>query len=402
MKRPQGFSYPVYVTRSVLPPLEKLQAHLVDIWSSRILSNQGPKHAQFESALRTLLRAANVTLFSNGTLALTLGLRALDVTGEVITTPFTFPATPHAIVWSGATPVFCDIDPVTLCIDPVAVERMITSQTTAILGVHVYGMACDVAALQEVADRHDLKLIYDAAHAFGTEVNGTPIGQFGDLSMFSFHATKLFHSVEGGCLIYRDEALGRTLDLLKNFGIASETSVELSGLNAKLNEIQAIIGLLMIDEIAAEQGRRRAIRRRYRELLPEIEGISSIKIPESVTDSLQYMPIIVDETRFGLSRDKLYVALREFNIYPRKYFYPLCTDYVPYLKSKTELLPNATYAAQSVLCLPFYGEMGTETVDRICDIMRYIQETAFIMEGYGRGPSHRAQPIPEDPKPFPL
>jgi dTDP-4-amino-4,6-dideoxygalactose transaminase len=377
MKRPQEFSEPVYVTRSVLPPLEKLQAHLTDVWSSRILSNQGPKHAQFESALRALLRVPNVTLFSNGTLALTLGIRALQITGEVITTPFTFPATPHAIVWGGATPVFCDIDPITLCIDPVAVERMITSQTTAILGVHVYGMACDVATLQEVADRYGLKLIYDAAHAFGTEVNGVPIGQFGDLSMFSFHATKLFHSVEGGCLIYRDEALRRTLDLLKNFGIASEISVQLSGLNAKLNEIQAIIGLLMIDEIAAEQGRRRAVRQRYRETLPEIEGISCIKIPESVTDSLQYMPIIVDEARFGLSRNKLYAGLREFNVYARKYFYPLCTEYVPYLKSKSGPLPNATYAAESVLCLPFYGEMGIETVDRICDIIRYIQRSAI-------------------------
>jgi dTDP-4-amino-4,6-dideoxygalactose transaminase len=376
MNRPERFGAPIYVTRPVLPSRETLLGHLDDLWTSRVLSNQGPKHRWLEQELRAVMHVQNLTLFSNGTLALLLGLRALGIRGEVITTPFTFPATPHAVAWSGGTPVFCDVDPVTLCIDPAAIEEMITPRTEAILGVHVYGLPCDVESIQKIADRHGLKVVYDAAHAFLTEIHGQPIGCFGDLSMFSFHATKLFHTVEGGCLVYRDASLGPKLDLLKNFGIQDENSVLVEGLNAKLNEVQSAVGLAMINEIEPERARRDAIRRRYFERLAEIEGLSCFVLPEGVRDSLQYMPVRVDAPQFGLSRDEVYRELLAFNVYSRKYFFPLCTDYVPYKNARSGDIPNALAAANEVLCLPFYGDMGLDAVDRIADMLLYIHASA--------------------------
>ncbi|HZR02060.1 MAG TPA: DegT/DnrJ/EryC1/StrS family aminotransferase [Burkholderiales bacterium] len=355
-----------------------MHGHLADLWSSRILSNQGPKHKWLEQELRSVMGVRNLTLFANGTLALALGLRSLGIKGEVVTTPFTFPATPHCITWVGATPVFCDISPDTLCIDPGAVESMITPQTEAILGVHVYGMPCDVHALERIAERHRLVLAYDAAHAFLTEIDGRPIGEFGHLSMFSFHATKLFHTIEGGCLVYSDASLRPKLDLLKNFGIQDENSVLEVGLNAKLNEVQSAIGLAMINEIEPERARRAALRHRYLALLAEIAGIRCLRLPQNVTDSLQYMPIRINAKEFGLTRDEVYRELLSFNIYSRKYFFPLCSDYAPYTQTRSGTTPNAHRASEEVLCLPFYGDMGMETVDRVVEILRYLSELARV------------------------
>lgn len=376
MKRPDRFSTPLYVTRPVLPSLDRVTGHLEDLWSSRILSNQGPKHKWLEQELRALLRVPQATLFCNGTAALALGLRALEIKGEVITTPFTFPATPHAITWTGAQPTFCDIDPVTLCIDPAAIESMVSPRTEAILGVHVYGIPCDVEAIQRIADRHGLKIIYDAAHAFLTEVAGVPIGAYGDVSMFSFHATKLFHTGEGGCLVYGDAGLEHKLELLKNFGIQDENSVLLAGLNAKMSEFQCAVGLAMVNEIEPERARRQMIRAAYLEQLSEIEGITCVRIPGSVKDSLQYMAVRIDADRFSLSRDELYRELLSFNVYSRKYFYPLCSDYVPYANALVGDIKNARLAAQQVLCLPFFGDMSLDDVARICRILLFIQEDA--------------------------
>lgn len=371
--RPDSFASPLYVTRPVMPPLQRVVGHLEDLWSSRILSNQGAKHKLLEQELRALLGAPNVTLFSNGTLALALGLRALQVRGEVVTTPFTFPATPHAVTWNGATPVFCDVDPDTLCIDPRAIEGAITPRTEAILGVHVYGIPCDVAAIQAIADRHGLRVVYDAAHAFLAEIGGVPIGAFGDLTMFSFHATKLFHTAEGGCLVYADATLGPTLDLLKNFGIRDENSVLMAGLNAKLNEIQSAVGLAMIDEIEPERQSRQRLRALYLERLQQIEGIEALRVPPGVKDSLQYMPVRIEAAAYGLSRDELYRELLSFNVYARKYFHPLCVDYVPYARSQVGDVPHARQASQQVLCLPFFGDMGADTVERLCDILAFLR-----------------------------
>jgi dTDP-4-amino-4,6-dideoxygalactose transaminase len=373
MNRPESFSSPLYVTRPVLPPLQRVTGHLEDLWSSRVLSNQGPKHKLLEQELRALLGASNLTLFSNGTLALTLGLRALDVRGEVITTPFTFPATPHAVSWNNATPVFCDIDPDTLCIDPAAIESMITPRTEAILGVHVYGIPCDVTAIQKIADQHKLRVVYDAAHAFLAQIDGIPIAAFGDMSMFSFHATKLFHTAEGGCLVYGEASLAPTLDLLKNFGIRDENSVLMTGLNAKLNEIQCAIGLAMIDEIEPECRRRQRLRSVYLELLDQVDGIEPLRVPPGVKDSLQYMPVRVDAAAYGLGRDELYRELLSFNVYARKYFHPLCVDYVPYARAQIGDVPNARAAAQQVLCLPFFGDMGIDTVQRLQEILLFLR-----------------------------
>lgn len=352
--------------------MDTVQAHLSDLWSSRILSNQGAKHRWLEQELRSVMRVRNLTLFANGTLALALGIRALGIKGSVITSPFTFPATPHCISWNGATPIFCDVDPVSLCIAPASIEAMITTETEAILGVHVYGVPCDVYAIERIAEKHGLLLAYDAAHAFLTEVDGRPIGEFGDISMFSFHATKLFHTVEGGCLVYQDPQLGSKLDLLKNFGIQDENSVLEIGLNAKLNELQSAIGLAMINEIAPERALRSNLRKRYLELLSEVQGVQCIPLPANATDSLQYMPIRINTDAFGLSRDEVYRELLSFNVYARKYFYPLCTDYVPYRKASPVELPNAITASKEILCLPFFGDMTLEAVDRVVEILRYL------------------------------
>ncbi|MBM3817902.1 MAG: DegT/DnrJ/EryC1/StrS family aminotransferase [Acidimicrobiia bacterium] len=370
------FDEPIYVTRPLLPPLDALQGRLAEVWSSRWLTNAGEQHERLGAAIGRYLDVPQVSLFNNGTIALLVALRALGIRGGVITTPFTFPATPHAISWSGARPVFCDIDPVRLTLDPARVEALITRDTSCILAVHVYGIPCDVNALQDIADRHGLKVLYDAAHAFGTKIGGVGIGNFGDASMFSFHATKLFHSAEGGALTCRSASLRKTFDDLKNFGILSQEEVSGIGINGKMNELQAALGLAVLECVPAELERRRAVIARYRERLEGIRGLTVVSEPGGVESSCQYFVVRIDPVSFGCSRDTVFDRLKHYNVFARKYFHPLCSTYDAYrdLPSASPAhLPVATRVVQEVLCLPLYGTLPLPAVDAVCDMIRHIQ-----------------------------
>jgi len=372
---PAPFDAPIHVTRPLLPSLRSLLLRLEDVWSSQQLTNLGAQHERLEAALRVHLGVRQLSLFSNGTAALITAIRALGLEGEVLTTPFTFPATPHALSWSGITPVFCDIDPVTLNIDPAAVERAVTGRTSGVLAVHVYGTACDVEGLRRLADRHGLKIVYDAAHAFATRVRGAGIGTFGDVSMFSFHATKLFHTAEGGALACQDLSLKAKIDDLRNFGIHGPEVVAAIGLNGKMSELHAALGLAVLDGVAEELARRRRLLACYRERLAPIEGVACVQGP-GVDDGGQYCVIRVDEAAFGCSRDALHLDLRAFNVFARKYFYPLCAEYDCYRhlpSAAAANLPVATRAAREVLCLPLYGGLTESDVDRISEMIAAIQ-----------------------------
>jgi dTDP-4-amino-4,6-dideoxygalactose transaminase len=376
---PAAFASPVYVTRPLLPPLPALMERLREVWDSRQLTNIGAQHERLETALRTHLDVPELSLFTNGTVGLITAIRALGLTGEVLTTPFTFPATPHALSWSGITPVFCDVDPVTLNIDCGAVERAISPRTTGILAVHVYGNPCDVDGLQRVADRHGLKIIYDAAHAFGTRVNGRGIGNCGDVTMFSFHATKLFHTAEGGALACATPSLKARIDDLRNFGIHGPDRVEAIGLNGKMTELQAALGLCVLDRIADELARRRVLLERYQRRFAAIEGLTWLTEISTDVASCQYAVVRIDEARFGCSRDTVHRELQRFNIFARKYFYPLCAQYDCYRhlpSANPENLPNAIRAAQEVLCVPLYGELTEADIDRICDAVAFVRDAA--------------------------
>lgn len=366
------FDKPVYVTAPLLPPLEAVTARLADVWASGWLTNNGRQQELLEAALRAYLGVPQLSLFNNGTIALFTALRALELRGEVITTPFTFPATPHALAWSGVTPVFADIDPVRLTLDPARVEEAITPRTTGILGVHVYGIPCDLDGLQKVADRHGLKVIYDGAHAFGTRVNGAGIGTFGDITMLSFHATKLFHTAEGGALACRDDAMRERINQLKNFGIIDPETVLSIGLNGKMNELQAVLGLAVLDCLAEEIDRRKALLQLYRRTLGAVDGIAMVEDPPGIESSYQYCAIRIDEARFGRSRDDVHRELMHHNVISRKYFFPLCSDYACYRdlpSADPARLPVARTAAMQVLCLPLYGSLPPATVQRICEII---------------------------------
>lgn len=374
---PLAFPAPIYVTRPMLPSFEAYSARLASVWDSQFLTNGGAQHCALEAALNAYFAIPHVSLFNNGTIALLAGLRALGVSGEVITTPFTFPATIHAVAWNGMVPVFADIDPVTMNIDPVAVERQLTAKTSAILGVHVFGTPCDVHGLQAIADRHGLKVIYDAAHAFGTKVDGRHIAEFGDLTMLSFHATKLFHTAEGGALLVRDGDLKQKIEQLKNFGIVDEDEVAGIGLNGKMSEIHAALGLLTLDMVATEKTRRAAVARIYRSRLSALEGISFT--PELTADaaSQQYFAIRIDEERAGISRDRLHQELKRFNVVSRRYFNPLCSSYACYSdlpSSAPHLLPVAQRVVSEVLCLPFYGGLTADDAHRICDMIAWVAQ----------------------------
>ena len=370
---------PIHVTRPLLPSLDDLRARLQEVWTAQWLTNAGAQHERLGRAIRDYLDVPEVSLFNNGTIALLAAVRALGMHGEVITTPFTFPATPHAISWSGATPVFCDIDPVTMTLDPAKVEALITPKTTGILAVHVYGIPCDVAALRSIADRYGLKLVYDAAHAFGVRINGTGIGNFGDASMFSFHATKLFHSAEGGALTCGGAASREAFDHLKNFGIINQEEVDEVGINGKMNELQAALGLAVLDCVPDELRRRKAIIARYRERLGGMAGLMLMPEPPGVENSCQYFVVRIDHEVFGCSRDAVFERLKTYNVLARKYFYPLCSDYTCYRElpsSDPTLLPVATKVVEQVLCLPLYGTLTLAAVDAIGDMVREIQEQA--------------------------
>ena len=370
------FDTPVYVTRPVLPDLSLVQNKLAQIWASGLLTNGADQHTALQGALTRYLNVPGLTLFNNGTIGLLVALKALGLTkGEVITTPFTFPATPHSISWNGLTPVFADIDPNTLTLSPEAVEAAITPDTVAILGVHVYGVPCHVHALQAIARRHGLALIYDAAHAFGTTVEGKGIGQFGDAAMFSFHATKLFHTVEGGAVSFNNPDLAQRMNLLKNFGIHNAETVSDIGINGKMNELQAAIGLLVLDELHAERRRRRDLLAVYQQSLAEVPGIQFVLPPASSRLSYQYTVIRVDAKAYGLDRDTLCDRLAAMNIFPRKYFYPLCSDYDCYRHlPSSQHLPVAQQAVTEVLALPFYGALTNDEANRIALAIAWVQQ----------------------------
>ena len=377
------FEEPIYVTRPLLPDLNKLNKRLEHIWESKWITNSGAVHKELEERLRQYLEVENLVLFNNGTLALMIGLRALELTGEVITTPFTFPATVQALDWAGLTPVFCDIESNTLNIDANKIESLITDKTSAILAVHVFGNPCDVERIQQIADRYDLKVIYDGAHVFGTYIQNKPIVNFGDMTMLSFHATKLYNTIEGGALIFRESSLGNKLNLLKNFGITGPEEVVMSGTNAKMNEIQAAFGLEVLELVNEERMKRRQIKKTYDKGLSELDGLRTLTILEDKENSYQYLTIEIKKNKFGVSRDFLHEALKQHNVFTRKYFYPLCSDFSWYKdlpSARPENLPQAHKATKEVLSLPFYGDLGSETASKICEIIRDIHYKSILGE----------------------
>lgn len=364
-------SKPIFVTRPDLPPLEEVIPYLEQIWSNHQLTNGGPFHVQLEQALCDYLGVKHLSLFANGTLALVTALQALRITGEVITTPYSFVATAHSLLWNGIKPIFVDIDPITLNLDPGQIEAAITPQTTAILPVHVYGYPCDTTRIQQIADIYGLKVIYDAAHAFAIEDEGVSILRHGDLSILSFHATKVFTTFEGGAIISPDEKTKKRVDYLKNFGFADEVTVVAPGINGKMNEFQAAVGLAQLKHIDQALEARRAVDARYREQLQGITGISCPPPPDSTRHNYSYFPIFVD-AEYRMSRDDLYIKLREEGIYARRYFYPLISEFPMYrgiTSARRENLPVATYASAQVICLPIYPDLPMEIVDKVCSFI---------------------------------
>jgi dTDP-4-amino-4,6-dideoxygalactose transaminase len=347
--------------------------YLEKIWETRLVANQGPFHQQFEEELAKYLGVEYLSLFSNGTLALVTALQVLRITGEVITTPFSFVATTHSLWWNNIKPVFVDIKQHTFNLDPNRIEAAITPKTTALLPVHVYGNPCDVDGLREICDTYGLRLIYDAAHAFGVRFNGTSVADFGDLSVLSFHATKVFNTFEGGAIVCHDQATKKRIDYLKNFGFAGETTVVAPGINAKMNEFQAALGLLQLKYIDENIDKRRAIAQKYREGLRHTKGIRFLEDMPSVRHNYAYFPILIDEEAYGISRDSLYEELKHHNIYGRRYFYPLISSFPTYRgleSSATSNLPVARRIAEQVLCLPIFPDMEEEVQDRIINISR--------------------------------
>lgn len=372
----KSFEKPIFVTRPILADLDDVNKELREIWESQWLTNAGAKHQKLEEELKKVLKVPGISIFNNGEIALIVSIQSLRLSGEVITTPFTFPGTPHVLAWNNITPVFCDIDENTLTIDPRKIENSITSKTTGILGVHVYGMPCHINEIQQIADRYGLRVVYDAAHAFGTEIDDVAIGTFGDISMFSFHATKLFHTLEGGALTFNSPPLKQRIDLLKNFGIKNEEEVVLPGINGKMNELQAAIGLINLKLIDAERERRQKIVDTYTQNLTGIAGINVFEIPANVKRSYQYFVIRIGD-EFGCSRDKVYTEFKKYNVFTRKYFYPLCSDYSCYRhlpSSNPENLPVARKVVKEVLCLPLYGNLKLDEVEKICDILKGLKK----------------------------
>lgn len=362
---------PIYVTRPVLPPLADFIPYLEQIWADRWLTNNGPFHQRFEQALCDFLGVRHVSLFSNGTLALVTALQALRIQSEVITTPYSFVATAHALLWNGIKPVFVDIDPDTLNLDPAKIEAAITPRTTAILPVHCYGHPCDTARIQEIADNYGLKVIYDAAHAFGVCNGGESVLRHGDLSILSFHATKVFNTFEGGAIISQDARAKRHIDHLKNFGFVDETTVVAPGINGKMSEINAAFGLLQLQGINAALDARRAIDAHYRRGLAGVTGIRCLDGAGEDRANAAYFPILVGPD-FPLSRDALFARLRESGIIARRYFYPLISDFPMYREMPSAApanLPVARQAADSVICLPIYPGLADAQVDRVVNLI---------------------------------
>jgi dTDP-4-amino-4,6-dideoxygalactose transaminase len=372
------FEKPITVARPALPPLEEFRRGLEEIWDRAWLTNEGPLVRRFRDLLLRYCGVEHASLFTNGTLGLQIALQAMGITGDVITTPYTFVATTHALFWNRLRPVFVDIEPTYYSIDPDSIEGAITPWTTAILAVHVYGQPCRLNELQRIARKHGLKLIYDAAHAFGVRVDGKPIGNFGDLSMFSFHATKVFHSIEGGMLTFREAEMQRRLDYLKNFGFESETEVVMPGTNAKMSEFQALMGILLLPHMEVMIEKRRNLTRRYRRRLAEIPGICLPAPPAAgVRYNYAYFAVEIEHQAFGISRDHLYGRLREYNVLARRYFYPIIPDLPCYRGIFRDAdLAVARRVASRILCLPLYNDLHVGDVDRICDMIEYFHAHA--------------------------
>ncbi|MFW1883975.1 MULTISPECIES: DegT/DnrJ/EryC1/StrS family aminotransferase [Acinetobacter calcoaceticus/baumannii complex] len=362
---------PIYVTQPVLPALDDFIPYLEQIWKNKVLTNCGPLHQQLEKELCDYLGVPFISLFNNGTIALVTAMQALNLTeGEVITTPYTFIATAHSIVWNKLTPVFVDIDPITSNIDPQKVKQAITEKTVAIMPVHCYGIACDVEQLQDIADHHHLKLIYDAAHAFGVKYRGQSLLNYGDLSVISFHATKVFNTFEGGAVICHSAEMKQRIDCLKNFGIVNETTIEDFGLNGKLSEVHAALGLLQLKTIDQTLQARKQIDLQYRDLLAHVEGIHCIQRTETEIDNYSYFPIVISQP-YPLTRDELFEKLKEHQIFARKYFYPIMTDFEIYQQYQSAT-PQAHLLSQKVLCLPMYPTLTIEEAQSIVNVIKSV------------------------------
>jgi len=363
---------PIYVTQPHLPPLDDFLPLLREIWDSKVLTNGGPFHARLERALCEYLGVKHIALFANATIALLTALQALRITGEVITTPYSFVATAHSLLWNGIKPVFVDIDPVTLNLDPARIEEAITPQTTAIMPVHCYGHPCDVDGIEKIADTYNLKVIYDAAHAFGVKCHCGSVLQHGDLSVLSFHATKVFNTFEGGAIVCPDAKTKTRIDHLKNFGFVDETTVVAAGINCKMNEFQAALGVMQLRDIDALIAQRGAISARYRAALQGVVGITCVPHAGERFANHAYFPVMV-QPGYPLSRDALYERLKQHGIYGRRYFHPLITEFPMYrglASARPANLPVATRMAQQVICLPMYPHLPHADVDRIVDVIR--------------------------------
>jgi dTDP-4-amino-4,6-dideoxygalactose transaminase len=362
----------IYVTKPYLPPLEEFLPYLEKIWSSKILTNGGPFHEQLEKALCEHLGVDHIALFANGTLALVTALQALRITGEVITTPYSFVATAHSLLWNGIKPVFVDIDPETLNLDPARIEAAITPQTTAILPVHCYGHPCNVAEIQRIADIYNLKVIYDAAHAFGVRDGAGSILRHGDLSVLSFHATKVFNTFEGGAIVCPDAKMKQRIDHLKNFGHAGEVTVVAPGINGKMHEFSAALGLLQLKHIDRALAKRQQIDATYRKLLAGVKGVRCLGGSGEKVANYAYFPILLDP-EYPVSRDALYQKFRANNIFVRRYFYPLIADFPMYRglpSSHRDNLPVAASATERVICLPIFPDLDLDSVERIVGLIR--------------------------------
>lgn len=358
------------VVKPSMPPYEEYIEEIKDIWESRWLTHTGPKHQALEKELCDYLEVENVSLFANGHLALELAIDALELSGEVITTPFTFASTTQAIVRNGLTPVFCDINRNNFTIDVSKIEELITDKTSAIIPIHVFGNICDVYKIEEIAKKHNLKVIYDAAHAFGMDINGKTIGNFGDMSMFSFHSTKVFHTVEGGGLTYNDPQYSAKLASLRQFGMVGQEAVPMIGTNAKMTEFHAAMGLCNLQHIDEEINKRGRVVNRYRELLDGMEGLSLCKPQENVTQNYAYFPVIFDKKKLGMDRDEIATLLEKDNIFARKYFYPLTNDFEVYEGMfEIQETPVAKSISDNILTLPLYADLALEDVERICKII---------------------------------
>ena len=369
----EKFKKPIQVTKSFLPPIEEYTEKIKEIWKTSWVTNNGPLHNELEEEITKYLKVNSATLFNNGHLALDIAIKALGLTGEVITTPFTFASTTHAIVMNNLTPVFCDINRDDFTIDVNKIEDLITEKTSAIIPVHVFGYPCDVVKIEAIAKRHNLKVIYDAAHVFGVEINGSGIGGFGDLSMFSLHATKVYNSIEGGVITCNNKDLVKMLNSFKNFGITGPESIEVIGLNAKMNEFQAAMGLINLKYIDEQINNRRLVAETYKKELKEVVGITYLDDKDNVKHNYSYFPILIDEKITGIDRNELHEKLKEYNIFTRKYFYPLTTNFSCYSGRFDDAdIPNAKYVSERVLTIPIYGELGEEKAGKIAQIIKGI------------------------------